>query len=102
MQVDLPRTFTPMVITASADADTLRDWVRQYLGMSFTGDQRETFNNRIVSFCVRERLTVEQIIKQLDRNEPLLRRLEDALSTPYTYFLREPEAFTFLANDMLP
>jgi chemotaxis protein methyltransferase CheR len=102
MQVDLPRTFTPMVITASADADTLRDWVRQYLGMSFNGDQRETFNNRIVGFCVREQLTVEQILKQLDRNEPLLRRLENALSTPYTYFLREPEAFEFLTNDVLP
>ena len=59
MQVDLPRTFTPMVATSSANADTLRDWVRLYLGMSFTGDQRDTFDNRIASFCVRERLTVQ-------------------------------------------
>jgi chemotaxis protein methyltransferase CheR len=70
--------------------------------MSFSGDQRETFDNRIASFCVRERLTVQQVVAQLDRNEPLLRRLENALSTPYTYFLREPEAFTFLADDVLP
>jgi len=82
--------------------DVLRDWVRRYLGLAFAGDQRQLFSTRVEAFCAREKIAVEQLACQLPGNEALLRRLADALSTPHTYFLREPDAFQTLHEQILP
>lgn len=82
--------------------DVLRSWVRRYLGLAFAGDQRQLFTTRVEAFCAREKISVDQLYWQLPGNETLLRRLADALSTPHTYFLREPDAFQTLRDQILP
>lgn len=96
MQVELA---TP---TTTDPTQVLLAWVRQNFGLAFGAEHHEAFTSRVASFCRAERLTVEQLPARLSVNERLQRRFENVLSTPYTYFFREPEAFAYLTSEVLP
>lgn len=81
--------------------EALQAWVRHNFGLSFGAEHHDTFAGRIARFCEAERLPVHDVIARLSTSKALQRRLENALSTPYTYFMREPEAFAYLAAEVL-
>lgn len=80
----------------------LRGLVHRQTGLAFGGDQTHHFVTRVTAFCAHEGLGVDELVQKLRRDEGLLQRLADALSTPHTCFWREPEAFAALHQLMLP
>lgn len=98
-------TAVPSSPPANTDDEALRSlrvWVAQRLGLVFD-TQLETFEQRIFAYCRRRRVTLAELVLDLEReSEAAVVGIAEAVSTNHTAFFREPEAFDVLRTVILP
>lgn len=83
--------------------DWLRGWTRRECGIDFSDEQSGLFNVRVESLSRELSVDVEQLRARVERGDrSLTLRLNEAVSTNYTFFFREPEMFELLAQRVLP
>ncbi|HEY6882349.1 MAG TPA: CheR family methyltransferase, partial [Polyangiales bacterium] len=81
----------------------LAQWVKRQLGIVFSTEQKEQFADRVRSFVSARQLTPESLLAALNQNDHTLsRELAEAVSTNYTFFMRESETFDFMRHNILP
>lgn len=88
---------------AQAALGALEQWVRASFGISFTADQRGTFEARIGGLCRELGCDAPRLLARLaagDRDATL--KLAEAVSTNHTMFFREEEVFAYLAREIAP
>jgi chemotaxis protein methyltransferase CheR len=84
-------------------APALRAWVETHFGLHFAPSQHDAFRARLERFCRDVGLTHGALHRSLLAGDrALVLRLAEAMSTNYTGFFREPEAFAFLGDVILP
>lgn len=83
------------------DLDWLREWAQSSCGIVFTDDKVEQLRVRVRTMCNQYALSLPEIRTQVQRgNAKLTLALADAVSTNYTFFLREPEIFRLLETEL--
>ena len=81
----------------------LREWSRKHCGIAFSDEQSGVLEVRFESFCREVNLPSDAVQARIAAGDRALTlRLQDTVSTNYTFFFREPETFAFLRERMLP